>query len=334
MQRIDDAFPKPHFLLRSIRSQPHVYSLFCKSGLFYSRHIVGASYKKALNNHKELLLMNEDEARHCDELKRTGLTVFHDLFDTELIDEVYESADHLFKTLRIDVKAGYSVETNRRSSLKGLTYGELESTEKVIYLDALLYNIPSCIPIAFNEAILKVVTNFLGYIPPHFAVSVVRDFPLSRPKEASNFHKDCDDADSVAAYIYLVDTTADTSGAFVYVPFSNRYDPRSCRPRLSRDLNTNANDGRLSDQEVEKYYPKGTWITVREKRGSVVVFHGNGIHKGPSWAQYGDARNQPRTAIRLGFGGFKFGAGSNPTGVKVREEDHQKLNKLQKLFTR
>ena len=43
-------------LLRLIRSQPHVYSLFCKSALFYSRHVVGASDKKALNNHKELFL--------------------------------------------------------------------------------------------------------------------------------------------------------------------------------------------------------------------------------------------------------------------------------------
>jgi len=89
----------------------------------------------------------------------------------------------------------------------------------------------------------------------------------------------------------------------------------------------------MSDQEVEKHYPKCTWITVREKRGSVVIFHGNGIHKGPSWGQYGDPRNEPRTAIRLAFGSFRLGAGVNSTGSRVRMEDHQKLNKLQKLFT-
>jgi ectoine hydroxylase-related dioxygenase (phytanoyl-CoA dioxygenase family) len=152
--------------------------------------------------------------------------------------------------------------------------------------------------------------------------------------EASNFHKDCDDADSVAAYIYLVDTIADTSGAFVYVPGSNRYDPRSCSPRLSRDLGVNSNDGRMSDEEVEKYYPKDTWISVREKRGSVVLFHGNGIHKGPSWAQYGDPRNEPRTAIRLAFGGFKVSKGGRPSRVRVRKEEHQKLSKLQQLFVK
>ncbi|PWT81327.1 MAG: hypothetical protein C5B58_10005 [Acidobacteria bacterium] len=332
MEQVDDTSPKPHPLLRSIRKQAYLYSLICKSALFYSRNIAGAVQKKAFISHRDVFSMNAEEARHCNELRRTGLTVCRGLFDRESIDQIHQKADRLFRETRLNFEAGYSVQTKKRSTLAGLTYEQLEATEKVIYLESPLRNIPECVAIVFNESILRIVSNFLGYISPHFAAEIVRDFPHSRPKEASNFHKDFDDVDSVAAYIYLVDTTEQNSGAFVYVPYSNRYDPRSCRPRVSRDLGLNANDGRISDQEVEKHYPKDTWITVREKPGSVVIFHGNGIHKGPSWARYDDPRNRPRTAIRLGFGGFKLGAGLRRSGVKVEAEEYQTLSTLQRFF--
>jgi hypothetical protein len=325
-------FQDPQLLLRTIRRQPHLYSLLCKAALFYSRNIASSAEKRAFCNEKALFSLDALEARHCDELKQTGITILHGFFDTELTDLIYAEADHLFRNLRLDFVAGYSVQDKKLPSLKGITYEALESTEKVIFLEAPLRNIPACIPFAFNETILKIVTNFLGCIPPHFAVSIIRDFPHDRPKEASNFHKDFDDADSVAAFVYLVDTDVDTSGSFVYVPFSNRYDTRSCKPRLSRDSGSNANDGRMSDGEVEKHYPRKTWVTVRAKRGSVVIFHGNGIHKGPSWKHYGDAGNRPRTAIRLSFGGFKLKDSIRRTGVRVAEEDYQRLSRLQRLF--
>ena len=83
------------------------------------------------------------------------------------------------------------------------------------------------------------------------ASTVVRDFPHNRPLHSSNFHKDNDESDSLQIFIYLVDID-DTRGPLVYVPGSNHYDVRSCRPRLSRDLGIAANDGRLSDEEVER----------------------------------------------------------------------------------
>src|SRR5262249_43607900 len=245
-------FRDPFSYLRNLRSHPHFYSLLCKLALYHSRNVAGAAQKEAFRRARPLLAMNAMEARHCEELRQTGVTVLHDFFDTALIDVIYQKADYLLKTLRLDFKQAYSVESRRRSSLEGLTYDELAATEKVIYVDGPLINVPECLPIAFNESILKIVTNFLGYIAPHFAVGIARDFPHREPKESSNFHKDFDDADCVPVYIYLVDTTDENQGGVLYVPASNRYDTKSCKPRLSRDLGFDTHDGRLSDEEVEK----------------------------------------------------------------------------------
>jgi hypothetical protein len=326
-----DAIQETPLLLRIVRREPHFYSAVCKAALFYSRNVLFAKQKKSFRDQKDLFAMNASEAAHFEELKRTGITIFPGFFDAELIDRIYQKADRLFADMRLNFQIAYSVQNGRRTSLEGLTYEELAATEKVIYLDAPLGHIPECIPIVFHETILKIVTTFMGYMPV-FAPQIVRDFPHNRPKESSNFHKDCDYADRVAAYIYLVDTDSDRHGGLVYIPFSNRYDTKSCRPRGTRDMGIDANDGRMSDNEVEKYYPPDKWQLVKVPRGSLVIFHGNGIHKGPVWTRYGDPSNLPRTAIALNFAGFRMGSGLSPKGPAIGKENYDRLTELQKLF--
>ena len=254
--------PKPHMLLRTIRSQPHVYSAVCKARLFYSRNIATARETILYRKLKPLFSMSPFEQRHCEELGKLGFTVLPDFFSMDLVDTIYEKVDTLFKSLDIDPYDAYSVQNKRRPSLEGLTYQELAASEKMISLKDPLLKVRECVPIAFNESILKIITNFLRYIPPIFKPMVVRDFPSNRPLESSNFHRDNDEADSVQFFVYLVDID-DTRGPLVYVPGTNRYDVKSCRPRLSRDLGLNDSDGRISDQEMEKYYPRNTWIRLK-----------------------------------------------------------------------
>jgi hypothetical protein len=276
--------------------------------------------------------MNAIESQHCDELRNQGFTVMHNVFDTALMDTILEKADLLFKDLRLDFYDAYSVQNKQRASLEGLTYKELEASEKMITLQDPLLHLPECVDIAYHESILKIVTNFLGYLVPWYKVMVIRDFPSDRPREASNFHRDNDETDSIQAFIYLVDID-DTRGPLIYVPGTNRYDVQSCRPRLSRDLGINDHDGRVSDSEIEKYYPKDSWTAVRVQRGSVAIIHGNGFHKGPAWPQYGDPRNKARTAIRLDFHGHRMGSNMRRKGSKITREDYARLSRLQKLFT-
>jgi hypothetical protein len=277
--------------------------------------------------------MSPFEAERYSELMRQGFTVLHDFFDVGRIDLIYEKADRLFRDLRIDTGISYSIEKKQRKSLEGLTYRELESSEKFVALKDPLLNVSECIEMIFNESILKIVANFLRYMPPRYRPLIVRDFPLERPRESSNFHKDNNDCDTVQVFVYLVDID-DTRGPLIYIPGTHRYDVRSCRPKENRDLGIDDNDGRVSDSNIEKYYPRETWTALKVKRGSVAIIYGNGFHKGPSWLNYGDPRNRARTAIRVDAHGNSATTIYRGGGAKIKREDYDGLSQLQKLFAR
>jgi Phytanoyl-CoA dioxygenase (PhyH) len=332
-KRVENMSSMSRTVVRAVRSRPHIYSAVCKGRLFLSRFIASAADMALYRRNKRLFVMTALEKKHYDDLRDQGFTILHDFFDPKLVDRIYDKADQLFRDLQIDFHDAYSVQNKQRSSLEGLSYKELEASEKMISLEDPLLNIPECIGIAFNESILKITTNFLGYVAPRFKPMVVRDFPSDRPRESSNFHRDNDEADSLQFFVYLVDID-DARGPLVYIPATNRYDVKSCRPRPNRDLGIDENDGRISDKEIEKYYPKWSWLPIKVRRGSVAIIHANGFHKGPSWANYGDPRNKPRTALRFDLAGYKIGVQHPEQERKIRREDYQRLSELQKLFTR
>ncbi len=232
----------------------------------------------------------------------------------------------MFRDLQIDFERAYSVETGERRSLAGVSYDELAASEKMIALRDPLVHIPEIIAVAFHESILKIAANFLGCVPPLYRVMVVRDFPHNRALHSGNFHKDNDECDSLQIFVYLVDID-DTRGPLVYVPGSNHYDVRSCRPRLSRDLGLASHDGRLSDEEVERVYPRSGWAVLRTVRGSIAAIHGNGIHKGPAWTRPGDPNNQPRTAIRLDLHGYKRGVARDGKENRMQQADFARMSR-------
>ena len=184
---------------------------------------------------RPLFTMNEVEAQQAKSLRESGYALISDFFPREQIDRIFFKADAMFHNLEIDTKLAYSIQSKDRTTLEGLRYDELAATEKMIALRDPLVRIPEILEVAFHESILKIAANFLGYVPPLYRVTVVRDFPHNRPLHSSNFHKDNDESDSLQIFIYLVDIDA-TRGPLVYIPGSNHYDVRSCRPRLSRDL--------------------------------------------------------------------------------------------------
>jgi Phytanoyl-CoA dioxygenase (PhyH) len=325
--------PKSRLLIRSIRSEPHLYSVICKTRLFHSRYILASSERAMYRRERPLFSMSSLEAKHSQELANQGFTVLPEFFGADLMDGIFESADRLFKNLHLDLSDAYSVQHGKRESLEGLTYDELAATEKMISLKDPLVAVPETVDIAFNESIIKIVTNFLGYVPPRFKPMLVRDFPGERPRESSNFHRDNDESDTVQFFVYLVDID-DTRGPLIYVPRTNHYDVQSCRPRLSKDLGTGGADGRYTDDEIEKYYPRDQWVAITVRRGSVAIIHGNGFHKGPAWPRYGDPSNKPRTALRFDLAGRKARAAYRGQQGKIRRVDYERLGKLQRLITR
>ena len=322
---------RPPFLLSALRKQPYFYSAICKARMIYSRQIAGAAMREIFRRNRDLLAPTSFEEEQAAALREHGYTLISDFFSKELIDSIYRKADAMFWNLQIDTKRAYTVQSKERQSLEGLSYPELAASEKMIALRDPLLNIPEVLSVAFHESILKIAANFLGYIPPLYRVTVVRDFPQNRPLHSSNFHKDNDESDSLQIFIYLVDID-DTRGPLVYVPGSNHYDVRSCRPRLSRDLGIAGHDGRLSDEEVERIYPRNTWAVLRTKRGSVAAIHGNGIHKGPAWGIPRSPLNLPRTAIKLDLHGHKAGVVRNLKENRIRRSDYEQMTQVQKLF--
>jgi len=310
----------------------------CRSLLFYSRYIAAFAQRRAFkkNSFQEFQLTS-DEKRWCQELKTQGFTLIEDLFPQDLVDCIFTKADKLFRGLEIDKGDAYTVQNKIRQSLDGLSYEELANTEKFIAIKDPLINIPECVEVAFHPSLWRIICSFLGYIPPWFKPMVVRDFPSPHPRESSNFHKDNDEADSVQIFMYLVDID-ESCGPLVYIPRTNRYDVQSCRPRLNRDLGLNANDGRISDAEIERYYPKAQWAVIKPKRGSVAIIHGNGLHKGPAWDLIKDSagfEKHPRTAIRLDIDGYKINR--HPSEVqskKIRKSEYEQLSKFQKGFAK
>jgi len=322
---------QPPFLVRILRMQPAIYSAICRTRLFYSRRLAGAKERSVFRRNRDILRMNDFEARQVESLRRYGYALASRYFPAELTDRIYGQADAMFRNLQIDFGRAYSVQSGQRADLRNLSYEQLAATEKMIALGDPLLHIPELFQVAFNESILRIAANFLGCIPPLYRVTVVRDFPHNRPLHSSNFHKDNDESDSVQIFIYLVDID-DQRGPLVYVPGSNHYDVRSCRPRLSRDLGIDGNDGRLSDEEVKRVYPRSGWAVLRTARGSIAAIHGNGIHKGPAWARPGDPSNKPRTAIKLDLHGHKVGVVRDGRENRMRRPDFERLSELQRLF--
>lgn len=319
------------FLVRALRARPALYSSICKSRLFYSRRIAGAAARQKYLSNLSLFRTNEFESQQLTSLQKLGYALTPPCFPLEVVDHIYTQADAMFRNLQIDSRRSYSVQDGKRKTLEGFSYQQLAATEKMIALRDPLLSIPDLLDVAFNESILKIAANFLGCIPPLYRVTLVRDFPHNRPLHSSNFHKDNDESDSLQIFIYLVDID-DFRGPLIYIPGSNRYDVRSCRPRLSRDLGLDANDGRLSDTEVERVYPRSLWVALHTQRGSIAAIHGNGIHKGPSWTRPGDPNNRPRTAIRLDLHGHKSGIVRDGKENRIRRSDFERMNALQRLF--
>jgi hypothetical protein len=323
--------PRSSFLVRTVRMQPHLYSAICKARMLYSRRIAGAEMRRLFRRSRHLFTMNEAEARQVNSLREFGYALISDFFPRKLIDRIFSKAEAMFHKLEIDTHFAYSIQTKERSTLEGLCYEQLAATEKMIALRDPLVRIPETLDVAFHESILKIAANFLGYVPPLYRVTIVRDFPHTRPLHSSNFHKDNDESDSLQIFIYLVDVD-DTCGPLVYIPSSNHYDVRSCRPRLSRDLGIPANDGRLSDEEVERVYPRRSWAVLHTRRGSVAAIHGNGIHKGPAWSRPGDPNNRPRTAIKLDLHGYKSRVSRDLNENRILSSDYARMSALQRLF--
>ena len=321
----------PNPILKAIRTMPYLYSFICRTRRFLSKEISNKEKKRIFEVNSTIFNPNGFEKIHINNLKKDGYTVIENLFNNELIDEIDIKADKLFKELKIN-DHGYNITHGRIPTLKGFTYEEIETFEQNITLKDPLLNIEKAVEICFNESILKIVSNYLGYAPVSKPL-IMRNFPQDEPIEASNFHKDSDSHDVVQVFVYLIDVDG-KRGPLTFVPNSHNHDLKSCIPRTNYDLGVDELYGRVSDSEVEKVYPKKDWVTFYGKRATVVIAHVNGFHKGPNWDKFGSNENKYRDTIRINFRGISFEQKNTneKNKQKIYKKDVAKMSHIQKIF--
>jgi hypothetical protein len=95
----------PH-LLWSIRSRPYVYGTVCRA----LRHVAAAAERNLYRRERHLFPMNELETKCCRELGNQGFTVLHAFFNVDLIQEIYQKTDRLFRELKLHFHDAYSVQ--------------------------------------------------------------------------------------------------------------------------------------------------------------------------------------------------------------------------------
>ena len=143
--------PRPPYLLRKLRMQPHLYSAVCRARMFHSRRIAGAAARRLFTQSPESFRSNPFESRQVQSLRRSGYALAPDFVAKATIDSIFAQADAMFRDLKIDLGRAYSVQNGQRRSLEHLSYDELAATEKMIALRDPLLHIPELVDVAFHE---------------------------------------------------------------------------------------------------------------------------------------------------------------------------------------
>lgn len=284
--------------------------------------------KYFLNKHQ--FKMNSFEEKHYQELHTNGFTVLENYFEKETIEDLHRQVDNICNNLDVDMRSGHC--TNRIPTQIGLSYNETKQLGDRLLIENPLIKIDGFTNIAFDESILKIVTNYIEMIPGHRTYAV-RAFPNEEQFEPQNQHKDFADYNVMHAFVYLEDVD-DYGGPFVYVPKSNN-SFKSFLPINESKKGSIKNYGRVSDEELSKYFPEKEWAVCKALKGSVVIVDVRGFHKGPYYKHLGDLKNKHRDVLQMSFfGRSSFFKKSTPDSQEfyLSPNDISSFSDLQKLF--
>ena len=105
IRRHNGSAPRSPFLVRTVRTQPYLYSAICKARLFYSRRIAGAEMRACFSISKHnLFAMNDFESRQVEALRRAWLRtdsgfLFHGIRVRRLYARADRNVPQLFKLI-------------------------------------------------------------------------------------------------------------------------------------------------------------------------------------------------------------------------------------------
>ncbi len=308
-----------------LRRNPHVYSRIAQSEAKVSKYAGNFGRVLAFRRQRRLFALEGDEAQHLKKLRRDGFTLLPNYFDTDVIDTIRDQADRLLRDAQIDLspEMSYSVVAKRLTSLEGFTYRELQKFEHHIGVRDPLLNIPEIVPSILTDSLLRITTHYLGYAPIRADLQVKRGFPLPNV-ESSLFHKDTHEGQLIKFFVLLSDVDED-HGPLLFVPGTHHHSVTAWKPQTGRD-------GRYSDEEIERFFPKETWVRFLGRRGSVLIADTNGIHKGPWWTDPENPRGRHRDLLQFRQSSLLGPAG--PQKMKIRRDTAKRMTPIQRVVLR
>ena len=127
-----------------------------------------------------------------------------------------------------------------------------------------------------DRGLLEIAQRYIGTAPIIDIVTAWYSFPSASPSHeaAQLFHFDLDRVRWLKAFFLLTDQTVDT-GAHMYIPGTHR-DGGIDAQLLAKGYT------RLEDDEVARYYPRGSWKSMEAPAGSILLEDTRGLHKGIS----------------------------------------------------
>jgi len=190
---------------------------------------------------------------------------------------------------RVEILGNANIENYESKIFPGnnfLNYDEVTNNFSNVSFSNLHKIVPQLNNIIFQETLLKIISNYLGYMPQFDKPNFIRSFPPKSEliiKESSNWHKDSSlDSKYLQVFIYLQDVDLE-NGPFTFMKKSHQQTFQSYRPLYGYEENKHESDGRVNDDQLFSHFDKDDQIFCTGKKGTVVIADTTGFHKGPNW---------------------------------------------------
>lgn len=239
---------------------------------------------KSIKKNTLILSLNEKENYFLNKLKLDGIITIENYISKEKIDNIYKLLSE-----RVELLDYANVENYESKIFPGnnfLNYEEIKENFSNLTFSNLQKIVPQFNDTIFQETMLKIIVNYLGYLPQFDKPNFIRSFPPKNKlilKESSNWHKDSAlDSKYIQVFIYLEDVELE-NGPFTFIKKSHQQTFQSFRPLYGYEENDHKSDGRVNNDQLFSHFKKDDQIFCAGKKGSLVIADTTGFHKGPNW---------------------------------------------------
>lgn len=257
---------------------------------------------KSIKKNTLALNLNETENYFLNKLKLDGIVIIENYISEEKIDNIYKLISD-----RVQILDCANIDNYESKIFPGnnfLDYEEIKENFSNLSLSNLQKIVPEFNDNIFQDTMLKIIANYLGYLPQFDKPNFIRSFPPKNKlilKESSNWHKDSAlDSKYLQVFIYLENIKLE-NGPFTYMKKSHQQTFQSYRPLYGYEENNYRSDGRVNNDQLFSHFHKDDQIFCTGKKGTLVIADTTGFHKGPNWELGKISNLKERNLINITF---------------------------------